>query len=108
MFGLGVDAVMIGRATLGNPWIFDEINCELKGEHFTKPSKEQIISTVLEHTKNLLEIVPPHVAIIEMRTHAVWYFKQLPNSKPYRLRLVQIRTFEDLETICNDYLNMNN
>ena len=108
MFDLGVDAVMIGRATLGNPWIFEEINCELNGTKFTPPSKEEIISTVLEHANNLLEIVPPHVAIIEMRTHAVWYFKQLPNSKPYRLRLVQIKTFEDLETICNDYLNMNN
>lgn len=108
MFDIGVDAVMIGRASLGNPWIFEQINAELEGKEYIYPTKEEIINTVLEHAKNLLEIVPPHVAIIEMRTHAVWYFKQLPNSKPYRLRLVQIKTFEDLETICQEYLNMNN
>ena len=108
MLDLGVDAVMIGRASLGNPWIFEKLNKELNGCEFTEPTKEEVINTVLEHAKNLLKIVPPHVAIIEMRTHAVWYFKQLPNSKPFRLRLVQIKTFEDLELICKEYLNMNN
>ncbi len=108
MLDLGVDAVMIGRATLGNPWIFDKINKELQGLEFTEPTKEEIIETVLEHAKSLLELVPEHVAIIEMRTHAVWYFKQLPNSKQHRLKLVQIKTYKDLETICLDYLAMNN
>jgi nifR3 family TIM-barrel protein len=108
MLDLGVDAVMIGRATLGNPWIFDKINKELQGLEFKEPTKEEIIETVLEHAKSLLELVPEHVAIIEMRTHAVWYFKQLPNSKQHRLKLVQIKTYKDLETICLDYLAMNN
>ena len=107
VFVIGNDAVMIGRSSLGNPWIFDQINCELNKIEYIYPTKEEIINTVLEHANNLLEIVPPHVAIIEMRTHAVWYFKQLPNSKPYRLRLVQIKTFEDLELICKEYLEMN-
>ena len=88
--------------------IFDKINKELQGLEFTEPTKEEIIETVLEHAKSLLELVPEHVAIIEMRTHAVWYFKQLPNSKQHRLKLVQIKTYKDLETICLDYLAMNN
>ena len=108
MLDLGVDAVMIGRSTLGNPWIFNKINCELEGKEYIAPSKEEVINTVLEHAKNLLELVPEHVAIIEMRTHAVWYFKQLPNSKPFRLKLVHIKTYQDLESICIDYLNTNN
>lgn len=107
MFDIGVDAVMIGRSTLGNPWIFDKINKELNNEEYICPTKEEIVETVLEHAKNLLELVPEHVAIIEMRTHAVWYFKQLPNSKPYRLQLVHIKTYEDLEKICMEYLQMN-
>ena len=108
MLDIGVDAVMIGRASLGNPWIFDEINKALNNEEYNEPSIKEIIDTVLEHAKSLLELVPEHVAIIEMRTHAVWYFKKLPNSKPYRLKLVHIKTYEDLENICLEYLNQNN
>ena len=52
---LGCDAVMIGRAALGNPWIFDEINAELKNEEYTKPSITEIINTVLQHAKFLIE-----------------------------------------------------
>ena len=101
----GCDAVMIGRAALGNPWIFEKIKKELKGEVFIEPTPQEIIDTVLLHAKRLIQLVNERVAIVEMRTHAVWYFKKLPNSKQHRLKLIGITTYQELEDICNDYLN---
>ena len=101
----GCDAVMIGRAALGNPWIFEKIKKELSGEEFIEPTPQEIIDTVLLHAKRLIELINERVAIVEMRTHAVWYFKKLPNSKQHRLKLIGITTYQELEDICKDYLN---
>ena len=74
----GCDALMIGRASCGNPWIFDQLN-----EYFTnsniieKPTKDEIINTMIDHTKRLITLKGEHVALVEMRTHAAWYLKQL-------------------------------
>ena len=91
MLDLGCDAVMIGRASLGNPWIFDKITKELNGEEYIEPTPNEVIDVMLEHARNLIEITTEHAATTEMRTHSVWYFKRLPNSKPYRLKLVNIK-----------------
>lgn len=105
LLDLGCDAVMIGRASLGNPWIFDEINAGLNNEEYNKPSIQEVIDTVLLHSKYLIETTTEHAAMVEMRTHAVWYFKLLPNSKQYRIRLVHINNYQDLLDICNEYLD---
>lgn len=106
-FDVGCDAVMIGRAALGNPWIFDKLNKELNGEKYIEPTDLEVIDTLLEHARRLKEISSEKAAMTEMRTHAVWYFKRLPNSKSYRLRLVNISTFKDLEAICEEYKKEN-
>lgn len=106
-FDVGCDAVMIGRAALGNPWIFDKLNKELNGEEYIEPTDLEVIDTLLEHARRLKEISSEKAAMTEMRTHAVWYFKRLPNSKSYRLRLVNISTFKDLEAICEEYKKEN-
>ena len=101
---MGCDAVMIGRAALGNPWIFEKIKKELNGEIYEEPSIEEIIDTVLLHAQRLIELTCEKVAMVEMRTHAVWYFKKLPNSKKYRLKLVSVSSYEELKHICDEYL----
>ena len=105
MLDMGCDAVMIGRASLGNPWIFKKISAELNGDIYIPPTNEEIIATLLEHATNLMAITTEHAGIVEMRTHAVWYFKQLKNAKSYRLRLVNINTYDELKAICDEYLN---
>ena len=99
----GCDAVMIGRAALGNPWIFDKLKKELNGEEYIEPSVEEVIDTLLLHARRLIELTCEKVAMVEMRTHAVWYFKRLPNSKQYRLKLVNISNYEELKNICDEY-----
>ena len=104
MLDMGCDAVMIGRAALGNPWIFKKISAELNGDIYIPPTNEEVIDTLLEHARNLMAITTEHAGIVEMRTHSVWYFKQLKNAKSYRLRLVNINTYEELKAICDEYL----
>lgn len=100
----GVDALMIGRASLGNPWVFEEIQKGFNNEIIVKPTKEIIIETLLEHAKTLMDSKGEHIAMIEMRTHAGWYLKQIPGTKQYRPLIVSIKTMEELEKICKEIL----
>ena len=100
----GVDAVMIGRATLGNPWVFDDILAGCNNQIITKPSKEEIIATLLDHARMLMESKGEHIAMIEMRSHAGWYLKQIPGTKQYRPQVVNVKSMKELEEICNKVL----
>lgn len=85
----GVDAVMIGRATYGRPWIFREIKHFLAtGEVMPQPSVRERVAIAKEHLAKSLEIKGGHVGILEMRRHLTNYFKGLPDFKPTRLKLV--------------------
>ena len=103
----GVDAVMVGRASLGNPWVFDEILKGKNNELITKPTKEEIIKTLLEHARMLMISKGEHIAMIEMRSHAGWYLKQIPGTKQYRPKVVSVKTIKELESICEEVLNNN-
>lgn len=104
----GCDAVMIGRAALGNPWIFKKLIAEYHHLEYIEPTPKEIIDVLLLHAKRLIELNGEKSAIVEMRTHAVWYFKKLKNSKQYRLRLVNINIYDELLNICNEYLQKEN
>lgn len=106
MFEIGVDAIMIGRASMGNPFIFDELTSYFEsGKIIEKPTKEEVICTLLDHASRLLQEKGEHIAMIEMRTHAVWYLKQIQGTKPFRSAIVSIKTFDELKRICNAILN---
>ena len=101
----GCDAVMVARASLGNPWIFKELIAKYEGRTYIPPTDQEIIDVCLKHAKGLVKLNGEKSAMVEMRSHAVWYFKNLKNSKSYRLQLVNINTLADLEDICQAYLN---
>ncbi len=108
MLDLGVDAIMVGRASLGNPFIFKELSTYFeKGEIIEKPSKEEVISTLLRHANMLFLEKGEKVAMIEMRTHAAWYLKLIPGTKAFRSAIVSVKTYEELNNICNAILNQN-
>jgi len=106
-FDAGCDAVMIGRSSLGNPWIFKKLLCEYNNEEFVEPSVDEVIEVLLEHATKLVELIGESRAMVEMRTHSVWYFKHLPNSKQYRLKLVHTKTLSELIDICEEYKQSN-
>jgi len=76
----GVDAVMIGRGAMGNPWIFNQIAQVNKGEQVTFPAPEEKIDTIIEHYRRSVLYLGEYRAVREMRKHISWYVKGLRNS----------------------------
>lgn len=85
----GVDAVMVGRASYGRPWIFEEINRYLaSGELLPQPSVDRRVEIAKLHFIKSLEFKRGKSSIYEMRRHFCSYFKGLPDFKEVRLKLV--------------------
>ena len=100
------DAIMIGRASLGNPYIFKQISHYLKThEVLKKKKKNEKIDMCLKHMKYLLEIKNEKVAILEMRTHAAWYIKGMKDSAIIKNKIFKCETKEELEKVLLDYKN---
>lgn len=100
----GVDAVMIGRAALGNPWLIKQVVQSLEtGVMIEEPTYQEKILQCLSHAKKLMEIEPEKVAMFQMRGHAPWYIKGLKSSAKVKNELSKINTFEELEMILTDY-----
>ena len=99
-----VDAVMIGRAALGNPWLIKQVVESLKtGETISEPTYQEKITQCLAHARRLMEIEPEKVAMFQMRGHAPWYIKGLKSSARVKNELSKINTFEELEIILKEY-----
>lgn len=95
----GCDAVMVGRAAEGNPFIFKEINAYLSGEEYTKPTTAEIRDTVLRHADLQLEYKGEYVGIREMRKHLSWYLKGFEGASALRKQINEMETFDELKTI---------
>lgn len=96
----GVDAVMIGRATYGRPWIFHEVKHYLRtGETLPQPSVAERVEIAKEHLAKSIEIKGERVGILEMRRHLSNYFKGLPNFKDTRLKLVTLNDPDELRAV---------
>jgi tRNA-dihydrouridine synthase B len=96
----GVDGLMIGRAAIGYPWVFDEIKHYLRtGEHLPPPVIEQRISVIRDHLLRSMEWKGPVVGILEMRRHYANYLKGFPHIREFRNQLVQKKTLEEIEEV---------
>jgi nifR3 family TIM-barrel protein len=96
----GVDGIMIGRAAIGYPWIFNEIKHYLqKGEHLPPPSIGQRVAAIREHLLRSVKWKGPVVGILEMRSHYTNYLKGFPHIKEFRNQLVQKKSVEEIEEI---------
>lgn len=85
----GVDGIMIGRASIGYPWIFREIkHFFATGEILPPPDIEERVRVARQHLSDSLAWKGPKLGVLEMRRHYAPYFRDLPNIKPYRARLV--------------------
>jgi len=99
----GVDGVMIGRAAIGYPWIFNEIKHFIKtGQHLAPPTVEQRVDVCRKHLHKSYTWKGPKVGIFEMRRHYANYLKGLPNIKEYRSKLVTMMTVEEIDAVLDD------
>ena len=100
----GVDGIMIGRGTFGNPWIFERIKYFLEtGEKLPEITKQEKLRVIKEQIKLELENKPEVTAIREMRKHIAWYTKNMPNSSEFRNEINKIENKEKLIKKVEEY-----
>lgn len=101
----GVDGIMIGRAAIGYPWIFNDIKHYVRtGEHLPAPTIEQRIEVCRKHLRRSYEWKGPVVGILEMRRHYANYLKGLPNIKEYRGKLVTLKEIAEIEEVLSEII----
>lgn len=101
-----VDAVMVGRAALGAPWIISQIDSYLKkGTEPQKITIEQIKKTLLTHIKELRDYYGDRTALALSRKYVCWYCKGLHNAKQFREQYVKTTDFDTAFDVIDDYFN---
>lgn len=99
----GVDGIMIGRGSFGNPWIFEKIAHFLQtGEKLPEPAKEEKLAIIKKHIQLAVE-EKGEIAVKELRKHIAWYTKNLKNSSEFRSSINQIETQDDLLQKIEEY-----
>ena len=100
----GCDGIMIGRATLGNPWIFKKILYYLEnGEKMEEISNQEKYNVIKEHFDLLLEEKGEYTATREIRKHIAWYVKGLKNATVLRESINRIESKEEFNIILKEY-----
>lgn len=101
----GVDGIMIGRASIGYPWIFREIRHFLDtGEELATPLFEERLETCRTHLQKSMDWKGEKLGIIEMRRHYAHYFRGLHDFKPFRTRLVMASNKEEIFLVFNEMM----
>lgn len=101
----GVDGLMIGRAAIGYPWIFNEIKHFFNtGEHLPAPTLEDRVEAARNHLKWSIDWKGERVGVFETRRHYTNYFKGIPNFKEYRQKLVSTDGAQDVYGVLDEVL----
>lgn len=100
----GCDFIMVGRAALGNPWIFRELITTWKGEDIPeKPTLDEKKNMMLRHLKDMCQLKGEYCAVREMRKHVGWYLKGVHGSAAFRGRINDI---DDIEALKKAIMNI--
>jgi nifR3 family TIM-barrel protein len=101
----GVDGIMIGRASIGYPWIFNEIKHFMRtGEHLAPPTTAERVRVCRKHLDFSIRWKGERTGIVEMRRHYASYFKGLDNFKPFRMRLVETMSYQEINDILEEII----
>lgn len=100
----GVDAIMIGRGALGNPWLIKQLVTYFDtGIILDKPSYKEIIDMCRKHLNYLLELKSEKISVLEMRSHISWYIKGLPKSTEIKKELFTISDAKGIIDLLDRY-----
>ena len=105
----GCDLVMVGRAALGNPWIFAQINAYLTDSCriLPPPGIQERMLVMLKHVQKMCEYKGEHRAMSEARKHVGWYLKGLKNAAEFRRRAGYLESWEQLELLVKEIIEAN-
>ena len=99
----GVDGIMVGRASIGYPWIFNEIKQYLEtGTLLPAPTLAERVEVCRQHLEFSVRWKGEITGVLEMRRHYTNYFRGLDHFKPYRMRLVQSMSFDEINTTLSE------
>lgn len=102
----GVDGIMIGRGSLGNPWIFRNIEYFLKtGKKLDPPTIEERLNVMKKQINLAIEEKGENIAIKELRKHISWYTKNLKNSSAFRDKINKIENEKELKLVIDEYFD---
>src|SRR6187397_2849138 len=102
----GVDGIMIGRAAIGYPWIFNEIKYFVKkGEQLPPPNIHQRVNVIRQHLHRSVQWKGLKAGINEMRRHYTNYLRGLPNIKEFRLKLVTLKIVDEIDEVLNEIVS---
>src|SRR5688572_17023835 len=102
----GVDGIMIGRAAIGYPWIFNEIKHYIKhGERPAPPDMAERVRATKKHLEFSIRWKGDKLGVFEMRRHYANYFKGIPDFKPFRTRLVEAMNEAEVLVIMDDIVD---
>ena len=100
----GCDAVMIGRATLGNPWLVKQtVEYLEKGTYQKEISGEEKLDFILNHMLRLKEVKGEKIAVLEMRSHGPWYVKGMKGASHYKREMSQVKTMDQVKELVEHY-----
>ena len=99
---------MIARGSMGNPWIFKQIDNLYKGKEPLIITPEEQIKMCIRHYELALKYDGEHKAVREMRKHIAWYTAGLPHSAELRRRCNEIESWETLQEVINSRLQVDN
>ena len=100
----GVDGIMIGRGSFGNPWIFRNIKHYLEtGEKLPPTTNEEKLAVIKKHIELAVKEKGEDVAVKEVRKHISWYTKNLKNSSEFRYKMNKIESKEELIKAIEEY-----
>ncbi|HEX6790670.1 MAG TPA: tRNA dihydrouridine synthase DusB [Candidatus Krumholzibacteria bacterium] len=101
----GCDAVMIGRAAIGNPWIFDEVKTRLSGVEFTPPTPRERVNVLLAHIAEAVRLDGEPGGVIASRKVMGAYLKRMPRARGVRGGLMQSRALSEVRDLLGAYLD---
>ena len=101
----GCDLVMIGRAALGNPWIFADVEAKMSGLPApAAPTAEERLRTARAQIVLACERKGEHIAVLEARKHLAWYLKGVRQSAAYRARFAEVKTAAEMDALIEEFL----
>lgn len=99
----GVDGIMIGRASIGNPWIFNEIKEFLRtGQPAAPPDMMERVAVVKKHLDFSIRWKGERTGVLEMRRHYTNYFRGLPDFKSFRMKLVTLASVQEIHAVLDE------
>ncbi len=102
----GVDAVMIARASQGNPWVFNEVNEYLDNNVvINKPTFKEIYDTIKRHQSYMEEFKDEHITMLEMRRQIGYYIKGLPHATKFKPMIFKTKTLKETNEVVDLYFN---